>query len=160
MVIYRGGPLLAKLSKVFLTCKYISLPNLIADRLVLPEFFYSGSDASPVAAIGRMLDGWLSDPAVLATKRREMADLLAEIGTTGATPKAADAILSRLGIEPAASARRREPPFEIDSGPHPSGSDRRDNRGMPCRRNHERHETDEIKRTTGGTEHFPINRFR
>ena len=99
VVIYKGGPLAAALAKRVLTCKYITLPNLIADRLVVPEFYYSGSDAPTVAAITRLLDGWLSNPIALDAKRREMAALAAVAGTTGATARTAEAILSELGIE-------------------------------------------------------------
>ncbi len=99
VVVYKGGPLLSKLAKVFLTCKYITLPNLIADRVVLPEFLYSGSDGPTVAAVSRLLDGWLSNPAALEAKRQEMVALAAAAGTTGATGRAADAILTQLGIE-------------------------------------------------------------
>lgn len=97
-VIFKGGPLAATLAKWVLTCKYISLPNLLADRLVMPEFFYSGDDAPAVAGITTLLDGWLSDPAALEARRREMADLAGRTATTGATARAAEAILSRLGL--------------------------------------------------------------
>jgi len=98
VVIYKGGPLSAKLAKWILTCKYITLPNLLADREVMPEFFYSGDDAPTVAAITRQLDSWLSDPSKLAAKRSELEQLASATATTGATARAADAILARLSI--------------------------------------------------------------
>jgi hypothetical protein len=64
----------------------------------MPEFYYSGDDAPAIAEITHILDGWLSDPAALAAKRREMADLADRTATTGATARAADAILTRLGL--------------------------------------------------------------
>jgi len=96
VVLYKNGPLVGFLAKYLLTCKYISLPNLLADRLVMPEFYHSGDDAPAVAAATGVLDGWLSDPAALDGKRREMADLAARTATTGATGRAADAILAKL----------------------------------------------------------------
>ena len=97
-VVYKGGPLAATLAKWVLTCKYISLPNLLADRLVMPEFFYSGDDATAVSKITRLIDDWLSNPSLLAAKQREMDELADRTATTGATARAADAILARLGV--------------------------------------------------------------
>lgn len=99
VVIYKGGPLTATLAKWILTCKYITLPNLLADREIMPEHFYSGDDALVVAAITRQLDTWLSDDALLAAKRSEMEDLASVTAKTGATARAADAILSRLNSQ-------------------------------------------------------------
>lgn len=103
-VIYKCGPLSEMLAKLFLTCKYISLPNLIAERLVMPEFYYSGDDAPVVSEMSRLLDGWLANPVALATKRQELNDLAGRAATTGATPRAAEAILSRLGSQVATKA--------------------------------------------------------
>lgn len=98
VVIYKGGPLAARLAKWVLTCKYISLPNLLADRMVMPEYFYSGDDGASVAAITTTLDGWLSDEATLAAKQQEMTALANVTATTGATTRAVDALLDRLDL--------------------------------------------------------------
>jgi lipid-A-disaccharide synthase len=103
VVIYKGGPLAATLAKWVLTCKFITLPNLLADRQVMPEFFYSGDDEPTVAAITRELDAWLSDPAKLGAKRNELEQLASLTATTGATARAADALLARLSVR---NARR------------------------------------------------------
>jgi lipid-A-disaccharide synthase len=104
VVIYKGGPLTATLAKWVLTCKYITLPNLLADREIMPEHFYSGDDAPVVAAITRQLDTWLSDDASLAAKRREMENLASVTAKTGATARAADAIVSRVNSQAARAA--------------------------------------------------------
>jgi lipid-A-disaccharide synthase len=101
VVTYKGGPLAGALAKRVLTCKFISLPNLLADREVMPEFMYSGDDAAVVPKITRILDDWLSNAALLAAKRREMEELAAATATTGATARAADAILARLHVRDA-----------------------------------------------------------
>lgn len=100
VVIYKGGPLAAALAKWVLTCKYISLPNLLADRLVMPEFFYSDDDALAVAKITHLLHDWLSSAVLLEGKRREMTTLAERTAVTGATTKAVDAILERLSMAP------------------------------------------------------------
>ena len=97
VVVYRGGPLTYFLSKIFLTCKFITLPNLIADRVVMPEFLYSGDRTAIVSDVTRLLDRWLYDPEVLALKRRDMELLAAQAGELGGIAKAAETILERLG---------------------------------------------------------------
>ena len=104
IVIYKGGPLAATLAKWVLTCKFITLPNLLADRQIMPEFFYSGDDAPVVTRITRLFDDWLSQPAMLDEKKREMQELAERTATTGATARAADAILERLGVAAVARA--------------------------------------------------------
>lgn len=96
-VIYKGGPLSAKLAKWFLTCRFISLPNLLADRMVMPEHFYSGQDEPTVARITRILDNWLANPTALAAKQREMRELADRTARAGATAHTAEAVLTRLG---------------------------------------------------------------
>lgn len=96
VVIYKGGPLSSKLAKWILTCRFISLPNLLADRMVMPEHFYSGRDEPTVARITRILDNWLSNPTALAAKQLEMHELAEKTARGGATARAADAVLKRL----------------------------------------------------------------
>lgn len=97
VVIYKGGPLAQKLARWVLTCRYITLPNLLADRMVMPEYFYSGDDSSTVARITRIIDNWLSNPAALAAKQMEMAELADRTARTGATHRVAETLLTHLG---------------------------------------------------------------
>ena len=98
VVVYKGGPLAAAMAKWVLTCKFISLPNLLANRMVMPEHFYSGDDADAISEITATLDGWLSDDDALEAKRQEMASLANLTATTGATARTVDAVLERLGV--------------------------------------------------------------
>ena len=100
VVIYKGGPLLSQLAKVFLTCPFITLPNLIAGRMVMPEFFYSGDDTATIAGISRVLDEWFNSPTALAATRRELTLLAEHAAITGGTARAVDEILQRLDPVP------------------------------------------------------------
>ena len=95
-VMYRVDWFIALLKWFMLKVDYISLPNLIADRMVLPEWVISSAPDSAVQEITDTLDGWLSDPRQLAAARAEL-ELLAETSLqTGASARTADVILEVL----------------------------------------------------------------
>ncbi len=96
VVLYRLGKGLNLLAKFLVTCKYTSLPNLIADREIMPEFFCVGNPKADVRKMTDMLDAWLSDPGQLAQATRTMALWRDRVAQTGAIARTADAILSRL----------------------------------------------------------------
>jgi len=76
--------------------KYISLPNLIADRMVLPEWIITGNPDASVEQITNTLSSWLSNPAELAAAKVDLENLSAKAIQTGANSRAADAILAAL----------------------------------------------------------------
>jgi len=96
VVTYRCSYSVALLGKLLIHVKYMSLPNLFVDRVVLPEFYHVGSSRQKLAEMERIVSEWLSHPEVLAAKRQEMADLQREVGLRGATQKTAELILSKL----------------------------------------------------------------
>jgi lipid-A-disaccharide synthase len=93
VVLFRIDRFAQFLAWLLVDCKFISLPNLIADVEVMPEFLITGN-VEP--AVGRMTDRlrrWLTDPA----SRREVASKLDELRreacAQGATEHAAQAVL-------------------------------------------------------------------
>jgi lipid-A-disaccharide synthase len=76
--------------------KYISLPNLIADRMVLPEWIISGAPDNAVRQITSTLDNWLSHPHQLAIAHADLDNLCDTAIQTGANARAADAIMEVL----------------------------------------------------------------
>ena len=102
VVTYRVSRVQRLLSGIVMQCKYFTLPNLIADREVMPERFYAGSPSSEVTWAFDHLDRWLSDHDALADKLAELSQLCESCAETGATARTADVILSRL---PAAECR-------------------------------------------------------
>jgi lipid-A-disaccharide synthase len=96
-VLYRGGLYLYLVGKLLVTCKYMSLPNLIAGRPLMPEFPFMGNVEGHVRGMVRVLDDWLSDERSLAVARNDMARLRDQVVQTGGVSRAADAILCRIG---------------------------------------------------------------
>jgi lipid-A-disaccharide synthase len=96
VVLYRGSWLMYVLVKLLVTCKYMSLPNLIAGRELMPEFPFVGRVALHADKMAAILDRWLADDRALAEVRKEMRRLRQAIVQTGGVERAAAAILMRL----------------------------------------------------------------
>ena len=96
VVTYRIGPLMRLLSFILLRCKYVTLPNLFADRELMPEFVYTGSPASSIRQVTNVFRVWLGDRQQLAEKTAELTELRERYFQTGATGRTAEAILKRL----------------------------------------------------------------
>ena len=74
----------------------MSLPNLIAGRVIMPEFLSVGSPAPVTDALVKQVDQWLSDPQSLADAAKELSQLRDKIYVTGATRRTAEVIVQRL----------------------------------------------------------------
>lgn len=98
VVVYRGGRVFGFLVKLLVTCKYASLPNLIANREVMPEFPFMGNPQPIIRQMTDIVDGWLSDPQQLAQAKAELSGLRLQYLKTGATARTADAILKKLQL--------------------------------------------------------------
>lgn len=106
VVQYRADWLFALIARLLVTCKYMSLPNLIADKPLMPEHPIAGS---PRPHIGPMVDQfsrWLSDPLELARTIKPLHELRDSLVRTGATANAARIILERTGASPIEANRR------------------------------------------------------
>ncbi|QDT38791.1 lipid-A-disaccharide synthase [Stratiformator vulcanicus] len=97
VVVFRYNMLWAVLDKIFLQCRFITLVNLIAGREVMPEFRFASDDNWHAEVIADAVDRWLACPQDLDRSRRELSQLAAGAAEPGATSRAADAILERLG---------------------------------------------------------------
>lgn len=97
VVMYRSGPFHYWLGRALVTCRFISLPNLVAGRLVLPEFVMLGDSQPEIREMIDILRDWLSHPASRAKVVGELQTMQQEIATPGATGRVADAILEHLG---------------------------------------------------------------
>ncbi|HTI51983.1 MAG TPA: lipid-A-disaccharide synthase [Planctomycetaceae bacterium] len=107
VVIYRSGPFHYWLGRLLITCRFISLPNLMADHRLLPEFVVLGDSRPDIQTITGILETWLSDPAAHAAVVADLRRLRNEVAVPGATARAATAILERLTAEvPAPDASR------------------------------------------------------
>ena len=95
VVIYKANRWLAQLAqRVFMTCRYISLPNLIENRVLQPEFWPMNDEAEAVVQICDQIQPWLIDASARGEKIRELQSLRSRIMEPGATQRAADRIIA------------------------------------------------------------------
>ncbi|MBL8876259.1 MAG: hypothetical protein JNM86_10730 [Phycisphaerae bacterium] len=96
VVLYKSNPILYHgFARWLLTTKYFTLPNLIADREILPEFVPHFGGAVPIAdAAGAIL----RDPQKLAAQQFELRAVLEKFGGLHAGPLAADHIEQIAGL--------------------------------------------------------------
>jgi len=100
VVIYYWGWISGLLIRMLVTCKFCSLPNLMADRKILPEFFPQGNGAPVIEKVTAHLSSWLDNDSELEGVRAELKQLRADVLQTGATARTAAAIVRRLQPNP------------------------------------------------------------
>jgi len=98
VVVYRLAALTYRLGKPLIQVDTYAMANLVAGRRVVPELIQDDFTPGRVAAEAL---GILTDPERRATMRRELAEVRKRIGSTGASARAAHAVLQ--------VARRRQP---------------------------------------------------
>jgi lipid-A-disaccharide synthase len=100
VVVYRIAPLARWVSKQFITCRYISLVNLLADAEVYPEYLTTRDNPDEVA--GHVVE-WLTRPAARDAVVAGLRELRDRAAVPGACERAAEFLLDDLG------ARVRKP---------------------------------------------------
>ncbi|QDT99776.1 lipid-A-disaccharide synthase [Gimesia aquarii] len=100
VVIYRSHWGMYFLAHLLITCKYMSLPNLIADRELMPEFPSVGSPKKDIAKIDTIMSDWLCTPLSLERARNKLSSLYDETVISGASAQAAETILNHIQSEP------------------------------------------------------------
>jgi len=95
-VLYYVSRLTEILGKLLIHCKYMSLPNLIADRELMMEFPFAGDPSSRVDKMSGILIDWLSHPEALQAKVQELSDLRDQVFATGASKNVANLLVTEL----------------------------------------------------------------
>ncbi len=95
VVIYYLGWTSRLLLKLLVRCRFASLPNLMVDRELLPEFFPQGDGAAAAEQAASRLSLWLADAAALNGVAAELRRLKSEVVKTGSIARVADAILTQ-----------------------------------------------------------------
>jgi lipid-A-disaccharide synthase len=90
VVVYRMGRFGHWLVRRLVTCRFMTLVNLLADEELFPEFPTHRCEAEAVSA--RVVE-WLDDPAAYQEVCEKLADLRQRVVAPGATERAAQAIL-------------------------------------------------------------------
>lgn len=94
VAIYRASWATYIIGSIIIVAKYWSLPNLIANRKIMPEIFNCGDPKPMIDEVSSAIGQWLSNPAALAKATAEISALRDKIHTTGATRRTADVILN------------------------------------------------------------------
>jgi lipid-A-disaccharide synthase len=98
LITYRVAPLTYWIGRLLVRVPYIGLPNLVAEKAIVPEILQD--DATPVRLATIALD-ILRSPDRQARMRANLADVRRRLGAPGAVERAAREILTLL--RPAAS---------------------------------------------------------
>lgn len=101
VVLYRTGRLGKFAARRLLSCRFITLTNLIADEEIMPEFVSGGDPERDVMAMVQELTEWAGNPGTLAERRQQMDRLAEEAAIAGATVRTAELLLGRKAESPA-----------------------------------------------------------
>jgi lipid-A-disaccharide synthase len=93
VTLYKTNWLTYTIGKRIVTVPYLSMPNLLAGGAVMPEFV---QDAATSEALSAALVPFLTDPAARSRAKEQLAQVRNQLGTPGASHRAAAAILSLL----------------------------------------------------------------
>jgi lipid-A-disaccharide synthase len=93
VILYRLSTFIAAVRPLLLKAKFITLVNLLADRLIYPEFA-SRHDRS-AETVPHLLN-WLNDPAARAACVEQLRAVRNEVGRPGACERAADFLLDAI----------------------------------------------------------------
>jgi lipid-A-disaccharide synthase len=96
VVLYRIPRPTFWLGSLLVKCKYVSLPNLIADKPIMPEFISYGNPARTVQEMTDVVDLWLRLPEERMRIADELGALADEFAQTGATSRTAEFIIGEL----------------------------------------------------------------
>lgn len=90
VVVYRLHPLSYALGRLLVSIDHIALPNLIAQRRVVPELVQNDCTAERISA---EILGYLEHPAQAEQARRGLEEVRERLGPPGIFDRAADAVL-------------------------------------------------------------------
>ena len=90
VVCYRVSRVTEAISRVLIRIPWISLPNIVAGRTVVPELLQGAATGERLAAEARRL---LAEPGAAAAQQAAFVDVRARLGEPGVGPRAARAVL-------------------------------------------------------------------
>lgn len=93
VIVYRYSRLARWVSRQLMTCRYISLVNLLANEELFPEFLTFRDESDAIA--GRLLE-WLNDPTARAVASTKLAALRDRVAVPGACDRAAEFLVNRI----------------------------------------------------------------
>ena len=104
VIMYRVGHFLRWFCQNLFEVGYVSLPNLFADRMLMPEMLITGKPLPYTIQIVDILSWWLSEPAERAHVAGRLEELRDRVVVRDALTRAADALLAELDGHSTANA--------------------------------------------------------
>ncbi len=93
VVLYKTSWSTYWLGKRFIKVKYLGMPNLLADKIIYPEFVQEAANPDNICAAARQL---LKTPAQRQTVREQLTGVMNSLGGPGASQRAAMEIMRLL----------------------------------------------------------------
>jgi len=93
VVMYKTNWITYLIARMLIRIRYLAMPNLLADREVVPEFIQWKATAD---AIAKPIIHWLKNPKERRELRRTLLSLRGKFGGNGASERAARAILEKV----------------------------------------------------------------
>jgi lipid-A-disaccharide synthase len=91
VTLYKTSWLTYQIAKRIVTVKWLTMPNILADEEIFPEFVQGAATPDPIA--GAALELLQNEPRRMQIKKR-LAEVVSSLGDPGANTRAATAILS------------------------------------------------------------------
>jgi lipid-A-disaccharide synthase len=96
IVLYRVPTVGRFFARFLMLCRYISLPNLMADAELYPEFISNGNPEPDIQRMTEQLTAWLTQPGQLEAATGRISELADRTAMPGASNKTATWLLQRL----------------------------------------------------------------
>jgi lipid-A-disaccharide synthase len=93
VIMYRMAPVTYALARLFVRVPFIGMPNLIAERRVVPELIQSAVTPENIVHAARQL---LNDPQAYQAAQEGLREVRQRLGSSGAAERAASLALSML----------------------------------------------------------------
>ncbi len=93
VVLYRVGRFTHAIAKRLVHLSSFTLPNLIAEKMLYPEYLSVGDPEPAIEGLVREIDRLLTDSSFVDAKRQELRKLRTSIAIPGASQAAAQAVL-------------------------------------------------------------------
>ena len=93
VLVYRVAPLTWVIGKQLVRVPFLGIANILAGREIIREFLQN--DAEPAALADELL-GMLNNPGKRAAQQAEFRQVIAGLGSGGASTRAAEAIMAEI----------------------------------------------------------------
>ncbi|MCA9077646.1 MAG: lipid-A-disaccharide synthase [Planctomycetaceae bacterium] len=98
VVLYRSGWLMAAFAKIFITCRYMTLVNLLAGRELMPEFPFVTHTSRYVRQMSGILQTWISSESDRLDAVRELSELRNAVAQPDGIERTAESILAWIEV--------------------------------------------------------------